>query len=317
MKAALEGRQPLGAVPIWELEFHAWDSASSRHVILGKEFGALSQNGQERALHSNAEIILAIAEQFQFAAITLPGSYWEIAPGVPAYNWLPEDAILRQIRVFQERQADLLLVALTGGVIGIPGAENYLEFSYKLFDAPDEIEEQARACFAKALERTKKLRDAGGEVFCCPADLADNHGSFFNPEQMDRFVLPFLRKLARETRNMQAYTILHSDGDLNACLEDIADSGIYALQGIDPVAGMDIRKVKKQVGDRLCLCGNVDCGLLVIGTPEQVYQAACDELTQCKEGGGLVLGASNAVQQEIPIANYRMITEAWKKYGQY
>ena len=34
------------------------------------------------------------------------------------------------------------------------------------------------------------------------------------------------------------------------CLEEIADSGLHGLQAIDPVAGMDIRAVKAQVGDK-------------------------------------------------------------------
>lgn len=42
MIAALEKRQPAGAVPIWEIEFQAWDSASGKHVVLGREFGQYS-----------------------------------------------------------------------------------------------------------------------------------------------------------------------------------------------------------------------------------------------------------------------------------
>ena len=42
MRAALERRKPDGAVPIWELEFQAWDAASGQHLILGREFEALS-----------------------------------------------------------------------------------------------------------------------------------------------------------------------------------------------------------------------------------------------------------------------------------
>jgi uroporphyrinogen decarboxylase len=116
---------------------------------------------------------------------------------------------------------------------------------------------------------------------------------------------------------MGLYTILHTDGDISACLEDLAESGLDALQAIDPVAGMEILQVKEQVGDRLCLCGNVDCGLLVMGKPEEVYAATREALVACKGGGGLVLGASNAVQPEVPIANYWAMIEAWQDYGRY
>ncbi|MBE0699393.1 MAG: hypothetical protein IH586_20925, partial [Anaerolineaceae bacterium] len=58
MIAALEKRQPTGAVPVWEIEFQGWDAVSGRHVVLGEEFTGLGPAGQERALAENAEIIL-------------------------------------------------------------------------------------------------------------------------------------------------------------------------------------------------------------------------------------------------------------------
>ena len=59
IRAALEGRQPPEAVPIWELEFHAWDQVADEHVVLGQEFCVLSHAEQERALEANAEILLS------------------------------------------------------------------------------------------------------------------------------------------------------------------------------------------------------------------------------------------------------------------
>ena len=38
-----------------------------------------------------------------------------------------------------------------------------------------------------------------------------------------------------------------------------------------------------------------------------------DLLLRCKPGGGLVFGASNAVQSEVPVANYRAMARAWRE----
>ncbi|MCX6992542.1 MAG: hypothetical protein NT011_05280 [Kiritimatiellaeota bacterium] len=318
MKAALERRQPEWAVPIWELEFHIWNLFSDKKIILGTEFVSLTAGEQERALHMNAAVMADVAAKMHFSAMTVPGGYWEIAPGKPAYYWLPPEARLRQTAILVEAVgAEILLIANTGGVISMPGSNDYVEFSYKLFDAPEEIDARARNTLASGLDSAKRLRDLGVEGMCSPSDIADNKGLFFNPEQMRRFILPYLGEWAREVKKLGAYSILHTDGNLSACLEDIAASGIDALQAIDPVAGMDIRKVKIQAGKRLCLCGNVDCGLLLSGMPADVYQATRDLLLDCKQGGGLVLGASNAIQQEVSRANYCAMIEAWKDYGRY
>ena len=60
--------------------------------------------------------------------------------------------------------------------------------------------------------------------------------------------------------------------------------------------------------------GNVDCGLLVQGTPDGVYAATRKLLSTEGTTGAFVLGASNAVQDEVPIENYRAMIEAWRNY---
>jgi len=107
-------------------------------------------------------------------------------------------------------------------------------------------------------------------------------------------------------------SVMHSDGNVVPYLERIAGTSLDALQGVDPVAGMDLMTSTHIVGDRLCLCGNVDCGLLVTATPEAVNAATCELLRRWGRRCGLVLGASNAVQKEVPIENYRAMVAAWK-----
>lgn len=318
MRAALECRQPKKIVPVWDIHFHCWDSASGKHIVVGQEFESLSLTKQEQALANNAEIMLSVAEKFHFSAITIPDSYWEIAPGEPTYYWLPKEARLTLMSLLRKiANPDLMLFAAVGGVLGMPGSAEYVDFCYKLFDAPAEIEKRAKDKFAVGLEDAKKLRDAGADALYVAADIADNHGPFFNPQQMDRFIWPYLQRMAQGMKAMGLYAILHTDGDVTPLLEGIADSGMHALQAIDSVAGMDIRKVKAQVGERICLCGNVDTGLLITGPPEAIYESTRDLLLACKPGGGFVLGASNAVMRETPIENYHQMIRAWLDYGQY
>ena len=71
------------------------------------------------------------------------------------------------------------------------------------------------------------------------------------------------------------------------------------------------------MGDRLCLCGNIDCGLLLTGTPDTLYAATRELLLSCKPAGAFALGASNAVQEEVPPQNYRAMIQAWRDFGKY
>jgi uroporphyrinogen decarboxylase len=313
--AALECRQPAGAVPIWELEFHGFDAISGQHLVLGSEFEKLSSDQQQIAIDRNAEIILSVCDELHYSAVTAPSGYWYQSPGQLAYLVLPESGRYKQIQALSRMSAGrIAVIASTGGVM----TANYDEdFCDKLYNQPETIDEYARNLVAGGIENAKRIRDLGAEVVFTASDIADNSGPFFSPPQMQRFILPYLTQWSAKCREMGLYTILHSDGNLTSCLNDIAQTGIHALQAVDPIAGMDMRKAKDIVAGRLCLCGNVDCGLLVRGNPQQVFDATRNLLTTCKDSGGLVLGASNAVQAEVPPENYRAMIAAWKQFGQY
>ncbi len=320
MIATLQGRQPSKAVPLWEMEFHLWDAVSSRRLILGREFHALSPAEQEQALYTNAEIMLSVAEELGFAAISIPGPFWEIGPGIPAYYWLLEDARFSQVGALREVGGDdVMLIAESGGVMSMPtgGIEDFFEYSYRLVKQPKEMDRLAQEQFAYGVKYATKFLDLGVEAVLTSSDWADSERPFFRPEQMERFIWPYLRRWAEAVKEMGGYTILHSDGNIAPHIQDIAASGIHAWQAVDPSAGLDIRKIKKAVQGRICLCGNVDCSLLVSGTPEQIYEVTRDLLLDCKAGGGLVLGASNAVQKAVPVENYKAMAQAWKEHAPY
>ncbi len=315
MKAALERREPHGAVPIWEIEFQAWDKASGKHVVLGREFEALSAARQEAAMAENAAIMVTVAQEMNFAALTVPNAYWNHVPGQLAYYCLPGNARFRQLEALRRAASpDLMLIAITGGIMG---ADYSPEFCYRLLDDPAGVDESARNLFRRALEVAKRFRDGGAEAVVSPSDIADNSGPFFSPEQMRRWILPYLTQWAEAIHAMGMYAILHSDGNLTRYVDDIAATGVDALQAIDPVAGMDMRQTREIAGNRLCLCGNIDCGLLLRGQAADIFNATRDLLVNNKAGGGLVLGASNAVQPDVPIENYRAMVQAWRQFGQY
>ena len=266
-------------------------------------------------MYDNAEIMLAVSAQMGYAALTVPNVYWSHAPGHLAYYCLPGETRYRQAEILRElAPRDLMLVGATGGILG---ADYSPEFCYRLIDEPEVVDEMARGALAGGLDSARRFRDVGVEIVVSPSDMADNSGPFFSPSQMARWILPYLTRWSDAVRAMGMHGILHTDGNLTQYADAIASTGLDAIQAVDPVAGMDMSRTREIVGRRLCLCGNIDCGLLVLGTPEKVYQSTRDLLTSCKGDGALVLGASNAVQPEVPIANYRAMIRAWRDFGRY
>ncbi len=197
--AALSHRQPDGAVPIWELEFHLWDKVSRQHLVIGQEYQQLTEREKDQAVHHNAEIFISVSERCHFAALTIPSQYWEIGPGMPAYYWMPEEGRDRQAKVLRKlAPPDLMLVANCSALLGIPMREDYVSFAYRLFDAPEEIDELAVQKLQEGIQAAKRFSDLGVAVGLSTSDLADNHSTFINPAQLERYVWPYLDRWVNE-----------------------------------------------------------------------------------------------------------------------
>lgn len=299
-------------IPFWELEFHKWNDFSGTEFFVGEDFLKLSPGEKERALHTNAEVIAMVCSKLRFSAVTVPGGYWELSPGHPAYLWLPDEYRYLQAKLVHELVgSDVMVIANSGGVMAIPDASEYVDFSLKMLMYPEEIDTIAAKTFENGLEQIKKFRDVGIETFYTASDLADSHSPYFDAEQMERFIYPYLTKWAEAIKSAGGFSILHCDGDINVYMDKIATTGINGLQAIDPTAKMDLYSLLQTYSQNLCLCGNIDLGLLITGEPEQVYEEAKSMILQCKPLGSYVFGCSNAVQEEVPEENYLALVQAY------
>jgi uroporphyrinogen decarboxylase len=316
MKSVLKGENHHSVIPLWDLEFHPWHKFTERTFKIGVDFQSLTAGEKEKQIETNAEIIAEVANKLHFSAVTVPGGYWETSPGTPAYFWMPSEYRFRQLELIRKAlPSDVLTIAVTGGVMAIPDASVYVDFSYKLFDAPEEINESARRMLNNGLGLMKKAKDAGADAVITASDLSDNKGPFFSMEQMERFVLPYLREWVDSARKEGLFSILHTDGNIMPILDVLCDTGVNAIQAIDPVAEMDMAGTIRKCLGRTVLCGNVDCGTLVAGTPDSVYAEAKKLLENCKSFEKWVFGASNAVQNEVPKENYEAMVAAWQEFG--
>ena len=110
----------------------------------------------------------------------------------------------------------------------------------------------------------------------------------------------------------------HTDGDLESIFEMLIGTGLNGIHPIDPVAGMDIGKIKAEYGNRICLAGNIDCAqLLSWGTRDEVNQAIKDCIAKAGVGGGFICTSSNTIHSGVNPENYLAMVEAIRKYGQY
>lgn len=159
---------------------------------------------------------------------------------------------------------------------------------------------------------------AGAEVIVLGDDYAHNHGPMMSPAIFESFIAPRLRRMVALIRDEGAFCIKHSDGNLYPILEAIVATGPHAINPIEPVAGMELARVKALVGDRVCLTGNIDCGqLLPHGTPEEVQAAVQQAIADAAKGGGYIVTSSNSIHSSCRAENVIAMVEAVQEFGSY
>jgi uroporphyrinogen decarboxylase len=316
-EAAMRHQQPEEYVAFMEVEFHIYEDYVGDKLILGYEFEKLSSREKEKALHHNAEIMILTAEKAGHDAIrNLPG-YWEISPGRPAFIWLPgEEAQMNQLKVLKKMAGDrYFLIGNSGGTMGIPDGEHLEQFVTELFDNPDDVKKRNENYICYGIENQWKVLDAGadGIMNCC--DVAFNNGPFISPKMMDEFFFPYFNRWADSLNTKGIISIWHSDGNLMPIMDRILESGVSAIQCVDPLGGMDIVEVKKQVNGRLALIGNIDCSMLQFGPKEKIEEEVKRVVQGCKGNGGFVLCGCNAIFQGISAEHYQVMVDSRYKYG--
>ena len=195
------------------------------------------------------------------------------------------------------------------------GMENLLtffrtdpEFARKLLDINAEYH----------LRVAESAIELGADAILCGDDLAYKTGLMMSRKDFQEFLLPYYKRIIELAHSKKVPFIKHCDGNIWEILDLFVEAGIDAINPLEPVAGMDIGKVKQKYGDRICLIGNIDCGdLLCRKTPKEVEKVVKETIRIAAPAGGYILSSSNAIQAAVKPENYQAMILATKKYGKY
>ena len=164
----------------------------------------------------------------------------------------------------------------------------------------------------------QRAADEGADILLTGDDYSHRHAPIMSPEHFREFVLPYLQEAVDVAKEKGVPFIKHTDGNIWAIMDDIVATGIDAIDPLEPIAEMDIGKVKELYGNQIAVAGNVDCGeLLSRATPEEVVEAVKETIAKASPGGGHILASSNSIHPAVKPENYQAMLETAKRYGQY
>lgn len=322
-------------IPTFELEFQLTEEmfglSLSDERLERKNIGKLSQKEIEKYSCDLADIYARVfgdKTAYDIGGAAISGNdELDSAPGldyciIPVYTpcWTDENYPVTKFfrkRLREHFGSSRLFGGHGDGTFAIPSGSDMYEFIYRIADEPDEVKAQAKKMCLDAIENNKRRHEAGIDVALLCSDYCYNSGPFLSPAMFDEFITPYLTEIIEAGKKDGMLMIKHTDGNIMPIIDSLVACKPHALHSIDPMAGVDIREVKRLYGDKVALCGNVHCAALQTGTEEDVKNSAEYCLKYGGENGGYIFCTSNVPFKGMPPERYKMILDIWKRMRKY
>lgn len=304
--------QPIeGHVPHFELVFFpVMESIGKIHPKYRNyyQWDQMSKNERRMHLVDMAETYIKIAKKYHHSAIH-----------VHPRNTSAEAAV-ELLETIRELSGDRYFLMVHGDPTpGIPDGNSMMDFSVQMYEEPEAIHLKTNKMmehykkFAEELSKHKGLLD--GFILC--SDYCFNQNPFFTADQFDEFIGPYLKEIIAAYHELGFFAIKHTDGNIMPILDRLTDCGPDALHSIDPQGGVSLKTVKKVCRGKICLIGNVNCGLLQTGSETEVIE----EVRRCLKEGmpdyGYIFSTSNSIYAGLDLKRYELMNRIWREEGIY
>jgi uroporphyrinogen decarboxylase len=156
----------------------------------------------------------------------------------------------------------------------------------------------------------RKAIDLGAEIVVLGDDAGHRGGPMIPPRMWRELVLPYQRRIIHE---LDVPVIWHSDGNIEPLLSMAIDAGFAGIHGLEPAAGIDLAKVKREFGQRLVLVGNIDVRVLFNSDLDLVRREVNRCIEQGAPGGRYMIGTCNIVYDGM---NSSSVSEMFRYEGE-
>lgn len=141
-------------------------------------------------------------------------------------------------------------------------------------------------------------------------DWGFNSQTMLSPEDFEKYLFPWHRKIAAACHNNGKQVILHSCGQLekimDVIIDDIAYDGKHSYE--DKI--MPVEEAYEKYHSRIAILGGIDLDFVCRHTPDEVYERSRKMIERSAERGSYALGTGNSVPYYTPDENYFSMTKA-------
>lgn len=146
---------------------------------------------------------------------------------------------------------------------------------------------------------------------------------YLPPNYFKKYVYPTVKEMTKMIQSYGGKVRVHSHGRIAKVLDIINDMGADAIDPCEgpPDGDISLDEVKKRIGHRMCIFGNIQLKLLENGTTDEVRDYVKECMMAAKEGGRYVI-MPTASPINVPLSpkteeNYKAFIDTALEFGSY
>jgi uroporphyrinogen decarboxylase len=189
-------------------------------------------------------------------------------------------------------------------------AMGFERFFVRLVDDPGFVQRLLDVRTAWCIAMYQRAVRLGAEVLVLGDDAGHGAGPMISPRMWRKFILPYHRRIVDA---LDVPVIWHSDGNIEALLPMAIEAGFAGIHGLDPLAGTDLARIKREYSQGLALVGNVDIRVLFGDDSDAVRREVDRCIEQGAPAGGYMISSCNSIFEGM---NPTMVSEMFRYESQ-
>jgi uroporphyrinogen decarboxylase len=198
-----------------------------------------------------------------------------------------------------------------GNVADLLGMEEYFIKMHTNPEVVDAVTEKVCQFYWAANERFFAAAGDMVDGFFVGNDFGTQQSLFCGVGQLNRFVMPWLRRFVEQGHQHGYQVVLHSCGSIHAVIDDLIEAGVDCLHPLQAkAANMDAAILARDFKGRVAFLGGIDAQyLLTRGTPEEIHE----DVRRVKQllGPSLIVSPSHeTILPNVPPENVAALAQA-------
>jgi uroporphyrinogen decarboxylase len=148
-----------------------------------------------------------------------------------------------------------------------------------------------------------------------PDDMGYKSHTFFSNDLYAELCQAAHKRAIDWAHNHGIKARLHSCGYIMPRIPQLVDIGLDGLNPIEIKAGMDLKALKRDYGEKLCFHGGANA--MLMDKSDQIIPFIEDMIPVVKENGGYIFSSDHSIPNSVSLETYKKIVETVKKVGAY